>query len=617
MSAQAVRLTEVDIDNALANDHLSLVFQPLFAFEDGDLLRMEVFIRWDHPGLGSLPPGAFISFFEAQGRMGDLTRYIVRQAARQYKAWRGTSGPGCSINLAQSDLTDQAFPDDLADILREEGLPAELLTLECPPLPGGPRLKEVQTGLARLAETGCPLAIEVRGAPPADLAALSPFPFAEIKTGGAAILRFARTAKGGASLEAVEQVIALAKTHDARAVAVGVEDAESALALKGAGFDGGQGKHLAAAGSLEGFSAKAINEARLTLGLEPLSQEALGTLLERVPAEPLLLEETAEETADASEPAAMADDGLSTAEPDAGEPAAEAEAAPAADATALAIARLKARKIAAKKLAMRQAESARKAAEAERSAARVASETARRLQERLAKQVAAEDDDDAETDAPHPMALALAAPAGRPDEPEDEHAGVLMTESLAQAALGLAKTTSFADGIRIDGYGGGTTSGALAPMAEPAVREGGAAPASFSSMASAIHKILDELPVPKDQKSRLRQSAEMTLEAPALPSQPAPAEALAEFDTPEDRLDAVVAEMPVLGADTITGTEGAEPLDTEAAGLAARLGAPRRKKKNFLTRKYKITHFWPRGWVRAHRRRQAVRATKLAAITAA
>ena len=80
MGAQAVRLTNVDIDNALKNKHFEVVFQPLFNLEDGSLLRFEAFVRWVHPGLGVLPPGAFVSFFENQGRMKELTRYVINAA---------------------------------------------------------------------------------------------------------------------------------------------------------------------------------------------------------------------------------------------------------------------------------------------------------------------------------------------------------------------------------------------------------------------------------------------------------------------------------------------------------------------------------------------------------
>jgi EAL domain-containing protein (putative c-di-GMP-specific phosphodiesterase class I) len=77
MGAQAVRLSNVDIDNALKNKDFEVLFQPIFDLGNGALARVETFVRWRHPTLGVLPPGAFISFFESQGRMSELTRYVL------------------------------------------------------------------------------------------------------------------------------------------------------------------------------------------------------------------------------------------------------------------------------------------------------------------------------------------------------------------------------------------------------------------------------------------------------------------------------------------------------------------------------------------------------------
>ena len=84
MGAQAVRLSNVDINNALENKDFEVLFQPIFDLGNGALACMETFVRWRHPSLGVLPPGAFISFFESQGRMGELTRYVLDNAIESY-----------------------------------------------------------------------------------------------------------------------------------------------------------------------------------------------------------------------------------------------------------------------------------------------------------------------------------------------------------------------------------------------------------------------------------------------------------------------------------------------------------------------------------------------------
>ncbi len=277
MVAQAVRLSNVDIDNALKSKDFEVLFQPIFDLGNGALARVETFIRWRHPTLGVLPPGAFISFFETQGRMSELTRYVLGEALAAYTSWRGPYAPGFSINLALTDLSDESFPSHFSVLMREAGFPVELVTLECPVPPVDADVAAVSRQLQRLAATGARLAIEVRGRANDFLSAVDPFPFAEIKTGGAAILRFARTVRGP-GLSAISELIELAAQKNAAITAVGVEDQASLSALKGLGFAAAQGNHLGKVGPLAQFMPSHVNEVRGHLGLEALSSEDLSAL---------------------------------------------------------------------------------------------------------------------------------------------------------------------------------------------------------------------------------------------------------------------------------------------------------------------------------------------------
>lgn len=277
MGAQAVRLSNVDIDNALKNKEFEVLFQPIFDLGNGALARVETFVRWRHPSLGLLPPGAFISFFETQGRMSELTRYVLAGALAAYSDWRGPYAPGFSINLALSDLSDDAFATHFAKVLRDRDFSADLVTLECPMPPVDLDLDTASAYFARLAETGARLAIEVRGRANDLLRNIDPFPFDEIKTGGSAILRFARTVRGP-GLSAISDLLDIASKSNAAITAVGVEDQASLSALRGLGFTAAQGNHLAKVGGLNEFRPGRVNEVRKLLDLEPLSSESLTAL---------------------------------------------------------------------------------------------------------------------------------------------------------------------------------------------------------------------------------------------------------------------------------------------------------------------------------------------------
>lgn len=396
MGAQAVRLSNADIDNALKDKDFEVLFQPIFDLGNGALARVETFIRWRHPSLGVLPPGAFISFFETQGRMSELTRYVLAMALAEYQAWRGPYAPGFSINLALSDLSDESFPSHFTILLRESGFPAELVTLECPMPPVDADIDMTAHQLRRLSETGARLAIEVRGRANDFLKTVRPFPFAEIKTGGAAILRFARTVRGP-GLSAISELLELASDQNAAITAVGVEDQASLAALRGLGFAAAQGNHLARVGALSQFMPSHVNDVRALLGLEPFSSEDLAALFRKggpklsaapmtrddaAPADETIADETPPEAVAAAPEAPSSDDDLverlaaRIARADAPK-SADLEAS--ARAKAAAIARARRKSMAREKLAARNALKA-KAEE------RIETHAPRDMQERLSRE---------------------------------------------------------------------------------------------------------------------------------------------------------------------------------------------------------------------------------------
>ena len=80
MNDRSFRLAPTDIDQAFERNEFSLVFQPKVDLATSRMTGAEAFIRWQHPQYGLLPPGLFLDFVEAQGRMADLTGYVFKTA---------------------------------------------------------------------------------------------------------------------------------------------------------------------------------------------------------------------------------------------------------------------------------------------------------------------------------------------------------------------------------------------------------------------------------------------------------------------------------------------------------------------------------------------------------
>lgn len=689
MGAQAVRLSNADIDNALKNRDFEVLFQPIFDLGNGALARMESFVRWRHRSLGVLPPGAFISFFESQGRMGELTRYVLGQALERYIGWRGPYAPGISINLALSDLSDDAFASHLTVLLREHEFPADLITLECPMPPVTASLGTCAENFKRLSATGARLAIEVRGRANDLLRELDPFPFVEIKTGGAAILRFARTVRGP-GLSAISELLDIAGKANAAITAVGVEDQASLSALRGLGFTAAQGNHLGKVGRLKDFLPSRVNEVRELLDLDPLSQDDLASLFRTGAPKPKPAAATWGKRKTLPAPAATSAKEASAAKapaakkPAAKKPAVKKAAASAGAGESSASAQRKRKAAAIARAKKKAADATKKRAPADQSAKKTPAvaladasisgssqkqpPAARKLQERLSEAFPERSAGPKETGgakrASRPPAPRAASGAARPAAPPDDLFGPVSDEPAgpnAETAAPSAKDESIQR----------KKAGAAAPAkfepassAENAQAERSAADKDDKATTAAAPEIVEADLVEERSVSVAAEAAGGALkratlavgraaayfrpvlrvagpsfEPPARPPEPRPEPPIEvaeddaseivevflddEPDAPEappraphpesfhDSLKGDLEQTDIVFEETNAPDDAVDWRESEEPRAPARR---RRKRKNFLMRRYRIwpDHFWPKSWKRAWRRHKAANARRAA-----
>ncbi len=103
---------------ALANDHLSLAYQPIFDMA-GHLTGVEGLARWNHPVEGPISPGEFIPIAESAGLIDELGSWALREACRQAERWAadGLSLPMISINVSTLQLRQPNFVASIAELL--------------------------------------------------------------------------------------------------------------------------------------------------------------------------------------------------------------------------------------------------------------------------------------------------------------------------------------------------------------------------------------------------------------------------------------------------------------------------------------------------------------------
>ncbi|MDB5043623.1 MAG: hypothetical protein JWN27_4349, partial [Candidatus Eremiobacteraeota bacterium] len=72
---------------AISRHRVGVAYQPIVSLSNGRVIGAEALMRWDCPGLGSVPPSEFIEVAEHSGAILKLGEWILRQACAQARRW--------------------------------------------------------------------------------------------------------------------------------------------------------------------------------------------------------------------------------------------------------------------------------------------------------------------------------------------------------------------------------------------------------------------------------------------------------------------------------------------------------------------------------------------------
>ncbi len=218
---------------AIGSDQLVLHYQPKLHLATGRVVGAEALVRWEDPTRGLVPPDRFIPLAEQSGLMGALTAWVLRQALAQTVIWNAQGlAMGIAVNVSASSLRESGFPDLVADLLHETGVPPHVLTLEITEDTVMSDRERCLDVLHRLRSFGIRISVDDYGTGHSSLAYLKELPVDELKLDRS----FISSMNDDTRLAAiVESTIGLAHSLGLPIVAEGVEtpDVQDRLTIAG------------------------------------------------------------------------------------------------------------------------------------------------------------------------------------------------------------------------------------------------------------------------------------------------------------------------------------------------------------------------------------------------
>jgi diguanylate cyclase (GGDEF)-like protein len=171
---------EHDLQFALANGELCIVYQPIVDPRSGRTICCEALLRWNHPVLGAISPAVFIPIAETTGLIVSIGSWVLTSACAEAMYWGRDIKVAVNLSPVQFRL-GREIVDVVLAALKETGLPPDRLELE---ITESVLIDDSVATFAILEELrgkGIGVALDDFGTGFASLAYLSDFAFSKIK----------------------------------------------------------------------------------------------------------------------------------------------------------------------------------------------------------------------------------------------------------------------------------------------------------------------------------------------------------------------------------------------------------------------------------------------------
>ncbi|HEY4332682.1 MAG TPA: EAL domain-containing protein, partial [Ilumatobacteraceae bacterium] len=171
-----------ELSEAMARGELFVEYQPQATCMTRQVFGFEALLRWQHPRRGLIQPAEFMPLAEQTELMQPITQFVLGEALREVAGWRARGwNVRVAINVSAQNLHNSHFPDLVARMLAEAGLPGNVIELEITENAVMTKREVIRDVLRRLRELGMRIVIDDFGTGYSSLANMRLLPLDGVK----------------------------------------------------------------------------------------------------------------------------------------------------------------------------------------------------------------------------------------------------------------------------------------------------------------------------------------------------------------------------------------------------------------------------------------------------
>jgi diguanylate cyclase (GGDEF)-like protein/PAS domain S-box-containing protein len=244
-SPEAAQLTKERLElrqevfSALERRQFVLFYQPQISAANGAVVGAEALLRWEHPRLGMIAPGAFLSMLENSPAITAVGAWVCEEACRQAREWELLGYRlQVAVNVSPRQLTDENLPLLLKNLVAHYALHPACIKLEVTESMLTQDIGQAAAVLHSLQREGFRIALDDFGTGYSNLSYLRQFPITTIKIDRSFVQEIEQDRR---CLDIVNGVIAFAKSLHLSVICEGIETEAQASAIRSTECDVLQG----------------------------------------------------------------------------------------------------------------------------------------------------------------------------------------------------------------------------------------------------------------------------------------------------------------------------------------------------------------------------------------
>jgi diguanylate cyclase (GGDEF)-like protein/PAS domain S-box-containing protein len=228
-----------DVFSALDRRQFVLHYQPQISAANGAVVGAEALLRWEHPRLGTLAPGAFLSMLENSPAINAVGAWVCEEACRQAREWELLGYRlTMAVNVSPRQLSDENLPVLLKNLVAHYALDTACIEVEVTESMLSQDIGKAASVLQSLKEQGFRIALDDFGTGYSNLLYLRQFPVTAIKIDRSFVREIEQDRR---CLDIVNGVIAFAKSLKLAVICEGIETEAQASAIRSTECDVLQG----------------------------------------------------------------------------------------------------------------------------------------------------------------------------------------------------------------------------------------------------------------------------------------------------------------------------------------------------------------------------------------